>query len=37
MNNRPPGPGSCRMTLIRASDPALFPVPSGDPVIGSEA
>ena len=35
--NRPAGPGSCRMTLMRASDPALLPVPSGDPVIGNEA
>ena len=34
---RPAAPGSCRMTLTRASEPALLPVPSGSPVIGSAA
>ena len=35
--NRRAGAGSSRMKLIRASDPSLFPVPVGDPVIGSAA
>jgi hypothetical protein len=34
---RPAGPGSCRMTLRRASDPALLPVPSDRPVMGNHA